>query len=159
MLQSTKQTDILAPLSMAFRRTALALLAIPALLASANPLIDLAIRDKPSPAPLPVTNQTTCDGEQYTYQELAGYGFVPSDARDKYGDTLGGYGSSIAMDRKQWRKLRDGSYTGIVYAIPDRGWSVLANQYLETMAPLIGQTGTPKGQSTTRIASTNLESL
>lgn len=159
MLQSSKQTDILVPFSMAFRRTALALLAIPTLLASANPLIDLATRDKPSPAPLPVTNQTTCDGEQYTYQELAGYGFVPNDARDKFGDTLGGYGSSIAMDRRQWRKVRDGLYTGIVYAIPDRGWCVAADQYLKTMAPLIGETGTPRGHSTTRIVSTNLESL
>lgn len=159
MLQSTKQPDILIPFIMAFRRTALALLAIPALLASANPLIDLAIRDKPSPAPLPVTNRTTCDGEQYTYQELAGYGFVPNDARDKFGDTLGGYGSSIAMDRKQWRKVKDGLYTGIVYAIPDRGWCVPANQYLETMTPLIGKTGILKAQSTTRIGSTNLESL
>lgn len=144
---------------MAFRRTALALLAIPALLASANPLIDLATRDKPSPAPLPVTNQTTCDGEQYTYQELAGYGFVPNDARDKFGDTLGGYGSAIAMDRRQWRKAKDGSYTGIVYAIPDRGWCVAANQYLEMATPLIGDVGTPRGQSTTRTVSINLESL
>ena len=159
MLQSTKQTDILVPFSMAFRRTALALLAIPPLLASANPLIDLTIRDKLSPAPLPITNQTTCNGEQYTYQELAGYGFVPNDARDKFGDTLGGYGNSIAMDRKQWRKVKDGLYTGIVYAIPDRGWCVATEQYLETMALLIGETGTPKGQSTTRIVSTNLESL
>ena len=144
---------------MAFRRTALALLVIPALLASANPLVDLATRGLPSPAPLPVTNQTTCDGEQYTYQELAGYGFVPSDARDKFGDTLGGYGSAIAMDRRQWRKVRDGLYTGIVYAIPDRGWCVTANQYLESMAPLIGDAGTPRGHSTTRTVSTNSESL
>jgi hypothetical protein len=34
-------------------------------------------------------NQTTCNGKTYTYQELAGYGFVPSNARDEFGDTLG----------------------------------------------------------------------
>ena len=111
---------------MAFIHTVLTLLALPALLVSANPLIDLTSRGQPSPAPLPVTNLTTCNGEQYTYQELAGYGFVPSDARDKFGDTLGGYGSAIALDRSQWRKVRDGEYTGIVYAIPDRGWYVAA---------------------------------
>ena len=159
MLRSTKQTDILVPFSMAFRRIALAFLVIPALLASANPLNDLATRRQPSPAPLPVTNQTTCDGEQYTYQELAGYGFVPNDARDKFGDTLGGYGSAIAMDRRQWRKVRDGLYTGIVYAIPDRGWCVAADQYLESMTPLIGDTGTLREHSTTRTVSTNSESL
>ena len=111
---------------MAFTRTVLTLLALPALLASANPLVDLTPRGQPSSTPLPVTNQTTCNGDQYTYQELAGYGFVPSDARDKFGDTLGGYGSAIALDRRQWRKVRPGEYTGIVYAIPDRGWCVAA---------------------------------
>ncbi|KAL8699977.1 MAG: hypothetical protein Q9201_005701 [Fulgogasparrea decipioides] len=70
-----------------------------------------------------VVNQTTCKGKQYTYQNLAGYGFVPSDARDSYGDTLGGYGSSIAIDLKTWRKLKNGTYTGTLYAIPDRGWN------------------------------------
>ena len=158
MLRSTEQTDILVPFNMTFRRTLFAILAIPALLASANPFVDLATRGQPSPAPLPITNQTTCDGEQYTYQELAGYGFVPSDARDKFGDTLGGYGSAIAMDRRQWRKVRDGLYTGIVYAIPDRGWCVAANQHLETMTTLIGDTGTLREHSTTRTVSTNSES-
>ena len=144
---------------MAFRRTALTLLAIPALLASANPLVDLAPRGQPSAAPLPVTNQTTCDGEQYTYQELAGYGFVPSDARDKFGDTLGGYGSAIALDRSQWRKVRHGEYTGVVYAIPDRGWCVAAKHGLQTIIPLTRDAGIPRGHSTTRTVSTSSESL
>ncbi|KAL8770487.1 MAG: hypothetical protein Q9194_005152, partial [Teloschistes cf. exilis] len=68
-----------------------------------------------------VVNQTTCNGEQYTYQQLAGYGFVPSNARDSYGDTLGGFGSSVAIDQKTWKKLKNGTYTGTLYAIPDRG--------------------------------------
>ena len=144
---------------MAFRRTALTLLTLPALLASANRLVDLASRGQPSPAPLPVTNQTTCHGEQYTYQGLAGYSFVPSDARDKFGDTLGGYGSAIALDRNQWRKVRDGEYTGIVYAIPDRGWCVAANHSLEGVAALTRDAGIPRGHSTTRIVSTSSESL
>ncbi|KAI4238455.1 MAG: hypothetical protein LQ349_001086 [Xanthoria aureola] len=70
-----------------------------------------------------VVNQTICNGKQYTYQRLAGYGFVPSNARDRYGDTLGGWGSSIAIDQNTWRKLKDGTYTGTLYAIPDRGWN------------------------------------
>jgi hypothetical protein len=67
-------------------------------------------------------NQTTCNGKTYTYEELAGYGFVPNDARDSFGDTMGGFGSAIAMDRSRWRKNKDGSYSGLLYAIPDRGW-------------------------------------
>lgn len=71
-----------------------------------------------------IVNQTTCNGQTYTYQQLAGYGFVASNARDKYGDTLGGYGSAIALDKKEWKKTGDGKYAGVLYAIPDRGWQV-----------------------------------
>jgi hypothetical protein len=67
-------------------------------------------------------NQTICNGRTYTYTELAGYGFIPSDARDRYGDTIGGIGSSIALDRSKWQKTSDGSYVGVLWALPDRGW-------------------------------------
>ena len=69
-------------------------------------------------------NQTNCNGKKYTYEHLAGYGFVPSAAKDKYGDTLGGFGSSTALDIKSWKKAKDGSYTGILYGLPDRGWYI-----------------------------------
>ncbi|EOD50508.1 putative outer membrane autotransporter protein [Neofusicoccum parvum UCRNP2] len=68
-------------------------------------------------------NTTTCNGNTYTYRSLAGYGFVPGNARDKYGDTLGGLGSSIAIERGSWRRSPNGSYTGILWALPDRGWN------------------------------------
>ena len=67
-------------------------------------------------------NKTTCDGRDFVYERLAGYGFVPSDARDKAGDTLGGFGSSIALDRSTWKKSKQGVYTGVLWALPDRGW-------------------------------------
>jgi len=69
-----------------------------------------------------VVNSTTCGGNTYVYQELAGYGFVPSDARDKFGDTLGGFGSSIAIDQKSWKKVGK-DYKGTLWALPDRGWN------------------------------------
>lgn len=111
-------------------RSLFAFLASFTLLASATPKYsDLRQRADASTIPIAanpsITNQTTCDNELYTYQELAGYGFVPSNARDKYGDTLGGYGSAIAIDRNSWTKLNNGSYTGLLWAIPDRGWYVL----------------------------------
>jgi hypothetical protein len=71
-----------------------------------------------------VVNQTLCNGKNYTYQELAGFGLIPSDARDQFGDTIGGIGSAIALDRSQWVKLPNGSYTGVLWALPDRGWRV-----------------------------------
>ena len=67
-------------------------------------------------------NQTTCNGKQYTYQELAGYGAISGNARDEFGDTIGGIGSAIALDRNQWVKLANGSYTGVIWTLPDRGW-------------------------------------
>ncbi|KAH8676453.1 esterase-like activity of phytase-domain-containing protein [Tricladium varicosporioides] len=67
--------------------------------------------------------KTLCAGKNYTYDSLAGFGLIPSNARDKFGDTLGGFGSAIALDRSRWRKLPDGSYTGVLYGLPDRGWN------------------------------------
>lgn len=115
---------------MALLRSFLAILASSTLLASATPRSpNLRQRAddsaKPVPANQTVTNQTTCNKEQYTYQQLAGYGFVPSNAVDKYGDTLGGYGSAIAIDQRSWKLLKNGSYTGLLWATPDRGWYVL----------------------------------
>lgn len=125
---------------MALLRSLIALLASPSLLASATPRYsDLHPRADASNTPIAssqtITNQTTCDNEQYTYQELAGYGFVPSNATDKYGDTLGGYGSAIAIDRSSWQMLNNGSYTGLLWALPDRGWYVAdgaGSRYVQT---------------------------
>ncbi|KAK4900705.1 hypothetical protein LTR27_002421 [Elasticomyces elasticus] len=75
------------------------------------------------PSPTTVVNSTACGGQTYVYEELAGYGFIASDARDKLGDTIGGIGSSIALDGSSWQQLANGSYTGQLYAIPDRGWN------------------------------------
>jgi len=54
---------------------------------------------------------------------LAGYGLVPSNARDRYGDTIGGMGSSATIDPQSWKLQSNGSYTGLLYALPDRGWN------------------------------------
>jgi hypothetical protein len=72
-------------------------------------------------------NSTTCNGIRYVYDELAGYGFVPSNARDKFGDTLGGLGSSLHLDKHKWKQHRNGSYSGELWLLPDRGWSVLTS--------------------------------
>lgn len=67
-------------------------------------------------------NTATCNGKTYVYEELAGYGCLPSNVRDKEGDTLGGIGSSIAIDKNSWKKSGN-IYTGTLYALPDRGWN------------------------------------
>jgi hypothetical protein len=71
-------------------------------------------------------NQTACNGKTYTYQELAGAGILSGNLTDEFGDTIGGIGSAIVLDRSQWKKLNNGSYTGLLWALPDRGWYVMA---------------------------------
>ncbi|KAL5427047.1 hypothetical protein PMIN04_001557 [Paraphaeosphaeria minitans] len=51
----------------------------------------------------PQVNKTNCNGKKFIYQELAGWGVLPSDARDRFGDTIGGIGSAIALDKKSWK--------------------------------------------------------
>ncbi|KAH6618248.1 esterase-like activity of phytase-domain-containing protein [Chaetomium sp. MPI-SDFR-AT-0129] len=78
-----------------------------------------AITTKRSPA-----SSVSCNGQSYTYQELAGYGSVASDARDSFGDTIS-IGSSMSI--KNWSRSGD-SYTGTLYGLPDRGWNTNGTQ-------------------------------
>jgi len=116
-------------ITMARWHTLFALAASCAVLISASPVSP----DLPSRAD-PVVNQTKCDGRTFTYQQLAGYGFVASDARDKFGDTLGGYGSAIALDKKAWKRTGDGKYAGVLYALPDRGCYVKRNPRIKKIS-------------------------
>jgi hypothetical protein len=68
-------------------------------------------------------NQTTCNGKRHADQELAGYGLISGNAGDEYGDTIGGIGPALALDRSQWVKLVNGSYSGVLWDLPGRGSS------------------------------------
>lgn len=63
------------------------------------------------------------DGAKFVNQGLVGVARVPSNARDKFGDTLGGFGSGMAMDFSSWHEELDGSYVGSLYMLPDKGWN------------------------------------
>ena len=93
--------------------------AFAATLAASTAAVAVSMRADSPPS---LVNQTQCNGQSYTYQSLAGYGFIPSNATDKFGDTIGGIGSSIAFDRLSWRKTYTG-YSGTLYTLPDRGWN------------------------------------
>lgn len=68
-------------------------------------------------------NTTTCRGQSYAYTQLAGYGALSGHARDKFGDTIGGIGSAIALELSSWALSADGTtYTGMLWGLPDRGW-------------------------------------
>lgn len=75
-------------------------------------------------------NETICNGKKYIYEGLAGWGTYPGDARDKFGDTIGGIGSAIALDKKSWKKKsgKKEAYEGILYGLPDRGWNTQGTQ-------------------------------
>ena len=77
----------------------------------------------PQPNQLPVSSEAVCEGTRYINRGLVAYGFVPSDARDKVGDTLGGFGSAAAPDVSSFGRGSDGSVHGTLYATPDRGWN------------------------------------
>jgi hypothetical protein len=51
-------------------------------------------------------------GQTFINKGLVGVARVPSDAKDQFGDTLGGFGSGMAMDLRSWHKNRDGGYEG-----------------------------------------------
>lgn len=82
---------------------------------------------------------TTCAGKTYTYNELAGYGFVRSDALDKFGDSIS-LSSSIAIT--SWSK-NGSKYQGRLYGLPDRGWNTQGtinfqpriHEFLVTLTP------------------------
>jgi hypothetical protein len=62
-------------------------------------------------------------GRTFVNKGLVGVARVPSNALDQFGDTLGGFGSGMAMDLDSWHKNRDGSFGGTLYMLPDRGWN------------------------------------
>src|SRR5947209_965964 len=67
-------------------------------------------------------SQSICNGKTYTYDAMAGYGFVPNNARDKFGDSMS-IGSSIKIEQDSWKfDKKTGLYSGIFWGLPDRGW-------------------------------------
>ncbi len=62
-------------------------------------------------------------GQTFVNKGLVGVARVPSNAVDEFGETLGGFGSGMAMDLDSWHKNRDGSYGGTLFMLPDRGWN------------------------------------
>ena len=96
------------------------------------------------------------EGSTFVNQGLVGVARVPSDARDQFGDTLGGFGSAMAMDLNSWKKNRDGSYTGTLFMVPDRGWNTQGtvdfrgrvHRFDATLRPFTGASTTAQNQLT-----------
>ncbi|BBK43378.1 hypothetical protein STVA_33980 [Allostella vacuolata] len=65
---------------------------------------------------------TEFQGTVFTNQGLVGAGRLAASARDTLGDTLGSF-SAFVVDQSAWRRRADGSYSGILLSLPDRGYN------------------------------------
>ncbi|KAL6298115.1 esterase-like activity of phytase-domain-containing protein [Sparassis latifolia] len=84
-------------------------------------------------AVLPRRDTTEPDPSLYYYAELAGktyinkglvaYRFIPSNATDIVGDTIGGIGSAIGLKPYTWT-ASSGTFSGTLIVQPDRGYNV-----------------------------------
>ncbi|KAG8934162.1 hypothetical protein FRC00_012459 [Tulasnella sp. 408] len=55
---------------------------------------------------------------------LVAFGYIPANARESTGDTLGGIGSAIALRAGSFAKGKDGTFKGTLVVQPDRGYNV-----------------------------------
>jgi len=93
-------------------------------------------------------------GQTFVNKGLVGVARVPSNAKDQFGDTLGGFGSGMAMDLRSWHKNHDGSYGGTLHMLPDRGWNTQGSvdfrgrlhRFEVTLNPLFSGTTTSQNQ-------------
>jgi hypothetical protein len=84
---------------------------LPIVVAAASSVVNAAPATKTSSV-----NTTVCNGQTYVYEELAGYGYLASDFRDRFGDSVS-LGSSIAIDKSTWSQ-KGNVYEGVMYALP-----------------------------------------
>ena len=66
------------------------------------------------------TESVTLGGVTFSNQGLVGVGRLAASTRDFAGETLGSF-SGMALDLGSWRRNADGTYTGSVRTLPDRG--------------------------------------
>jgi hypothetical protein len=75
------------------------------------------------PGPTTRADETAMLGEMaFVNHGLVGVGRIPSDLRDKFGETVGS-GSGLAADPNTWRRTAN-SYEGVFFLLPDRGYNV-----------------------------------
>jgi hypothetical protein len=63
-------------------------------------------------------------GRTFVNKGLVGFGFIPHNARESTGDTIGGIGSAIALKPDTWKLNDNGTYLGTLIVHPDRGFNV-----------------------------------
>lgn len=83
----------------------------------------------------------TVGGSTFVDQGLVGVGRLASTTRDKYGETLGSM-SALTFDARSWRRQGD-TYTGLMFALPDRGYNAAGTTDYRPRFNTLGITFTP----------------
>ncbi|MEY3528986.1 MAG: hypothetical protein RLZ70_54 [Verrucomicrobiota bacterium] len=81
-------------------------------------------------------------GQSYVNKGLVGVGVFATNVIDGRGDTFGSF-SSFKLDHTSWRKNADGSYSGTLYTLPDRGYNVAGLIAYPARIQQMGLTFTP----------------
>ena len=74
----------------------------------------------PDVATSPPPTSVTVNGRGFVNHGLVAVGRVDATLRDFRGESLSGF-SGMAVDPRAWRRRADGSYSGTLFALPDRG--------------------------------------
>lgn len=61
-------------------------------------------------------------GQLFVNHGLVGVGRMPAAQRDRFGETFGSF-SAFAFQPGSWRREADGSYRGLLFTQPDRGYN------------------------------------
>ena len=70
-----------------------------------------------------VSSSVSFGGQSFVNKGLVGVGVFATNVIDGRGDTFGSF-SSFKIDHNSWRKNANGSYSGTLYSLPDRGYNV-----------------------------------
>lgn len=70
-----------------------------------------------------ISTTVSLGGQNFVNQGLVGVGVFATNVIDGRGDTFGSF-SSFKVDHNTWRKHANGSYSGTLYTLPDRGYNV-----------------------------------
>jgi hypothetical protein len=70
-----------------------------------------------------ISTTISLGGQNFVNQGLVGVGVFATNVIDGRGDTFGSF-SSFKVDHNTWRKNANGSYSGTLYTLPDRGYNV-----------------------------------
>ncbi len=75
------------------------------------------------PGQSPVST-ATLNGQSLVNHGLVGVGRMPAGLKDRFGETFGSF-SAFTFAPGSWQRRPDGTYTGTLYAQPDRGYNAV----------------------------------